>query len=131
ARWVRHTTALVDLNKALGKQKGAVAYAHAVIVSPRARPVQVRAGSINAIKVFLNGKEIFAREEYHHGRWFDQYVARGELREGRNELLVKVCQNEQSEAWAQDWNFQLRLCDPAGAAVPWSYPKDADREEGK
>jgi hypothetical protein len=134
ARWVRHTTAdphgLVDLNKALGKQKGAVAYAYAVIVSPRARSVQVRAGSINAVKVFLNGKEVFAREEYHHGRWPDQYVARARLKEGRNELLLKVCQNEQSEAWAQDWNFQVRLCDPAGAAVPWSYPKGPPAKSG-
>ena len=62
--------------------------------------------------MFLNGKEVFAREEYHHGRWPDQYVARARLKEGRNELLLKVCQNEQSEVWAQDWNFQVRLCDP-------------------
>src|SRR5262249_18133234 len=124
ARWVEHTTAdrrgVVDLNKVLGRQKGAVAYAFAVIVSPAERPVQVRAGCLNAVKVFLNGKEVLGREEYHHGMYLDQYAGSGTLRAGRNELLVKVCQNEQSDAWAQEWKFQVRLCDEAGAAVPFT-----------
>jgi len=32
--------------------------------------------------------------------------------------LVKVCQNDQPEEWAQNWMFQLRLTDGLGAAVP-------------
>jgi hypothetical protein len=123
ARWTVHTTdspyGAVDLNKVLGKQKGTVAYAFAAIDSPTARPVQVRVGSINAVKVFLNGKELFGREEYHHGVEMDQYVAAGTLKAGRNEVLIKVCQNEQSEDWAQAWGFQARLCDAVGAAVPF------------
>jgi hypothetical protein len=123
-RWQQHATkspmGIVDLNKVLGKMKGAVAYAYAVVESPAARKVEVRAGCICAVKIFLNGKEIFAREEYHHGMRLDQYVGRGTLKKGRNELLVKVCQNEQTENWAQEWMFQLRLCDPAGAAVPFT-----------
>jgi hypothetical protein len=110
----------VDLNKAVGKEKGAIAYAHAVVWSPEERPVEVRLGSINSVKVFLNGKEIIARDECHHGMDMDQYVGQGVLRAGRNEVLVKVCQNEQTEPWAQDWVFQLRLCDATGAAVPWT-----------
>ena len=35
-------------------------------------------------------QEIFARDEYHHGMELDQYVGRGTLKAGRNELLVKV-----------------------------------------
>jgi hypothetical protein len=31
--------------------------------------------------------------------------------------LLKLCQNEQKEDWAQDWHFQLRICDASGAAV--------------
>jgi hypothetical protein len=126
-RWVERGTdgpqGVVDLNKLLAPHKGAIAYAFAAIDSPLARPVQVRAGSINGIKIFLNGKQIFAREEYHHGMEADQYVGRGTLKAGRNELLVKICQNEQTEAWAQDWKFQVRLCDAAGAAVPWTHAK--------
>jgi hypothetical protein len=121
-RWTSFTTTdpygAVDLNKVLGKQQGVVAYAYAVIESPVERPIQVRAGSLNAIKIFLNGKEILHREEYHHGIEMDQYIAKGTLKAGRNELLLKVCQNEQKEDWAQAWGFQARLCDAVGAAVP-------------
>jgi hypothetical protein len=126
-RWARYTTAdpygVVDLNKALGKHSGAAAYAYAVVVSPAERPVQVRVGSENAVKVFLNGRPIFSREEYHHGMRIDQHVAPATLRAGRNEILLKVCQNEQKEEWAQKWSFQLRLTDAAGAKVPLEAAK--------
>jgi hypothetical protein len=117
---------LVDLNKTLGKQKGVVAYAYAVVDSPDARPVQVRAGSATALKVFVNGKEVFAREEYHHAMGVDQYAADAALKAGRNEILLKVCQNEQTEPWAQGWTFQVRLCDAVGAAVPFTEEKAAE-----
>jgi hypothetical protein len=113
---------IVDLNKLIGKEKGAVAYAFAVIESEKERPVQVRLGSIAGVKVFLNGKQIFARDEYHHGMRLDQYTGRGTLKAGRNELLLKLCQNEQTENWAQEWKFQLRLCDFTGSAVPFTQP---------
>jgi hypothetical protein len=108
----------VDLNKAIGKYKDAVAYAYAVVESAREEPVEVRFGSITAVKVFLNGRQIFAREEYHHGERFDQYVAKGTLKAGKNELLVKLTQNDQKEPWAQVWQFKLRLCDATGGALP-------------
>jgi hypothetical protein len=123
-RWKEHATTdpygQVDLNKVIGKEKGAIAYAFAVIDSPAERPVEVRVGAINASKIFLNGKEIFARDESHHGMNFDQYVGKGTLKAGRNELLLKLCQNEQTEPWAQAWSFQARLCDATGVAVPWT-----------
>ncbi len=111
---------VVDLNDALGREKGAVGYAFAMIDSPTERPIEIRAGSYNAIKIWLNGKEVLSHEEYHHGMSVDQFVNRATLRAGKNELLVKVCQNEQTENWAQSWTFQLRLCDAAGAAVPFT-----------
>jgi hypothetical protein len=120
--WVAHTTpdseGKVDLNKVLGKHKGSVAYALAVVESPDERPVEVRAGCVNAIKIFLNGKEIFARDAYHQGMEIDQHLATGTLRKGRNELLLKVVQNEQTEPWAQFWWFQARLCDHLGTPLP-------------
>ena len=116
----------VDLNKAVGKYKDAVAYAYAVVESDKEQPVEVRFGSITAVKVFLNGKPIFAREEYHHGERFDQYVARGTLKAGKNELLVKLTQNDQKEPWAQVWQFKLRLCDATGGALPVKIVTPAD-----
>jgi hypothetical protein len=133
-RWAPHTTTspygIVDLNKAIAKHKGVVAYAFAVIDSPKARPIEVRVGSITSLKISLNGKEVFAHDEYHHGMQLDQYTGRAMLKAGRNELLVKVCQNEQTEPWAQVWQFQLRLCDYVGAAVPFTQPalKNAVKE---
>jgi len=113
----------VDLNKAIGKYKDAVAYAYAVVESDKERAVELRFGSINAVKVFLNGKQVFAREEYHHGAHVDQYAARARLKKGRNEILLKLCQNEQKEEYAQVWHFQLRLTDHAGSAVPFTQPE--------
>jgi hypothetical protein len=143
-RWIATATedpyGVVNLNKVLGKQQGVVAYAYAVVSSPKERPIQIRAGSINGLKIFLNGKELYHRDEYHHGMDVDQHIARCTLKAGRNELLLKVCQNEQKEDWAQEWKFQVRLCDAVGAAVPFTLDdpknltprrKDAKEEQSK
>jgi hypothetical protein len=125
-RWTEHTTslpyAMMDLNKALGKHMGATAYAFAVVISPKEQPIQLRASSNNAVKIFLNGKQVFGREEYHHGTRMDQHIGAGVLKAGRNEILVKICQNEQGEDWAQTWSFQLRVCDAIGGAVRLEVP---------
>jgi hypothetical protein len=116
--WTFDTYGSVDLNEALGKHKDAVGYAFAAIESPAERPVEVRLGSVVAVEVFLNGKRVFNFEEHHHGQRMDQYIGRGTLQAGRNKLLVKLIQNNQTESWAQEWTFQLRLCDETGGAIP-------------
>ena len=120
-KWVSHTTTddygLVDLNKVLATHKGAIAYAHAEFTADRAQPCELRTGSVNAHKVWLNGELIMANHVYHSGQEIDQYIARGELKKGKNEILIKVCQNEQTEPWAQVWQFQLRVCDTIGTAI--------------
>jgi hypothetical protein len=107
----------VDLNKSLGKHMGAVAYAAADFQSDEARPIELRLGSENANKIWLNGKLLSLAEVYHANGTMDQYVGAGELRAGRNVILLKICQNEQKDTWAQDWKFQLRVCDASGKAV--------------
>ncbi|HWA97124.1 MAG TPA: hypothetical protein VG713_01465 [Pirellulales bacterium] len=120
-QWIDYTTedehGMVDLNKALGKDMGCVGYAAAEFDSPVERQVELRVGCICACKWWLNGALIGDHEVYHSGNKIDQYVSRGTLRPGRNTILVKVCQNEQTESWAQDWEFQLRVCDAVGTAV--------------
>lgn len=108
---------VVDLNQALGKHKGAVAYAAAELEVAEARTVDVRIGSVNAVKVFVNGQPIDERHVYHSGSEIDQYVSRANLKPGKNIILVKICQNEQTDSWAQAWQFQLRVCDAIGTAV--------------
>jgi hypothetical protein len=121
-RWAPHVTTLplgkVDFNKAIAALHGTTAFAYTEIDSPAVLPVELRTASNNALRIYLNGKEIFFREEYHHGMALDQHVGAGKLKAGRNEILVKVCQNEQSDSWAQEWSFQLRVCDALGGAVP-------------
>jgi len=115
----------VDLNAALGKEMGSVAYALAVADAPAELPVELRVATNNAVKIFLNGELGFFRNEYHHGMKMDQYVVKGRLRKGPNEILLKVCQNEQKEDWAQSWSFQARLCDALGGAVPFKVVTEA------
>ena len=70
-----------------------------------------------ANKIWLNGKLLICADVYHANGTMDQYVGRGELKAGSNVILLKICQNEQTEEWAQDWKFQLRVCDSSGKAM--------------
>lgn len=108
---------VVDLNASIDKHKGAIAYAYATFVSPKEQEVELRLGSPNANKIWLNGKLIAVNNIYHANTSIDQYVGRGTLQAGRNTILLKIAQNEQTENWAQDWKFQLRVCDKIGTAV--------------
>ena len=108
---------VVDLNKAYGALKGVAGYTFTEFEVENAQPVELRLGSQNSWKIWLNGKFLFGREEYHRGREIDQYRVSATLQPGRNTLLVKVCQNEQKDDWAGEWQFQLRVCDPLGTPV--------------
>lgn len=120
-RWIDFATTEsfgdIDLTKALDKHKGAAAYAYAEITVDRERPCQLRLTSVNANKVWLNGEFLTANHVYHAGGDIDQYIVPGKLKAGKNAILLKLCQNEQTEAWAQDWKFQLRVCDEIGTAI--------------
>lgn len=132
-KWVHADTrdkyGTFDLNKLLGKHKDAVAYAQAVIVADAETPCEVRVTSITAVQIFLNGKRLFAREEYHHGAPFDAHVGKGTLQKGENLLLLKVCQNNQTEQWAQNWQFQMRVCDATGGPLPLKQKVTTDGKE--
>jgi hypothetical protein len=67
--------------------------------------------------VWLNGAVIAAHNIYHSGDFFDQYVAKVDLRAGENVVLAKVCQNAQTDSWARVWQFRLRVCDDTGGAI--------------
>ncbi len=121
-RWKAFTTeepeGNVNLNKALVDAKDVVGYASTVVESPTERVVELRVATKNAVKVWFNGEQVFAKEEYHHGKYMDQHVARVTLKKGRNVILLKVCQNERSESWMAEWDFQARICDAVGTPTP-------------
>lgn len=107
----------VDLAAAYNKEKGAVAYLFTEFESDQDRPAQARLGCINANKIWINGKLVMQNEVYHAGSMIDQYIADFPLQKGTNRILLKICQNEQEESWAQNWKFQFRITDPSGKGL--------------
>ena len=109
---------LVDIAKEIKNYKGSTMYATADFFSDRKQTVEIRIGTPNSWKLWVNGKLKFAREEYHRGMKLDQYRVRAiELKPGRNAILFKICQNEQTDSWAQRYQFQIRVCDTTGTAI--------------
>lgn len=107
----------VDLNKHVGKEPNSVTYAYSEVTVPKAQDAQLRYGTENATKVWLNGELVHVNRVYHAGAMNDQYVAPVKLKAGKNTILVKLCQNDQKESWAQGCAFNLRICDPTGTAI--------------
>jgi len=128
---------MVDINEPYGHLKEVVAYAHHSFESENAVDAEIRLGCKNAWKIWLNGKLVFERDEYHRGMRIDQYTLPVSLRKGSNEILIKLCQNEQKESWTDQWQFQLRICDSTGTAIlarnrpPTPQPKQPTRRPKK
>lgn len=108
---------VVNIAKSLTNWKGSVSYATTEFDSAKPQAVEFRLGTANAWKLWLNGEELFAREEYHRGMKLDQYRVQANFKAGRNVILLKLCQNEQTQDWAQRYQFQFRVCDGAGSAI--------------
>ncbi len=108
---------VVDLADAYNKEKGAVCYLYTEFESASHLPAQARLGCTNANKVWINAKEVTANKVYHSGSMIDQYIADFELKKGINRILLKICQNEQTEPWAQEWEFQFRITDVSGKGL--------------
>ncbi len=108
---------MVNINPAFGNAKDAIAYGYVELEIPEGVEAVARLGCITANKVWVNGKLALANEVYHSGTRIDQYLGDCVLMPGKNTVLVKICQNAQTEPWAQDWQFQFRLTDRLGTAI--------------
>lgn len=132
-RWIDHAArdeaGQVDFNRALGTEKAVVGYATTDFVADAKREVEFRMASFNALKLWLNGRPIDQHNVYHSGSQMDQYVCPAVLQGGRNRILVKVCQNSQTQPWAVHWWFQFRVCDARGKAVVSADRDRADSSE--
>lgn len=113
-----HEYGIVNIAKQIAPYKGAAMYLTSEFVSPTDRMVEFRIGTPNAWKIWVNGKQLFGRDEYHRGMAIDQYRVRGEVKAGPNTILLKLCQNEQTDDWAQRYEFQLRVADLSGIGLP-------------
>ena len=120
-KWVPVTTeddyGVVDIAKQIENFKGSVMYASTTWNSAGDQQVEIRLGTPNAWKLWVNGKQVFEREEYHRSSAVDQYKVPVTLKAGENVLLFKICQNEQTQEWAQRYQFQIRICDSTGSAI--------------
>jgi len=115
---------MLDINQKFGEIKEVLAYGKTDFYSDKDRKAQFRLGSKNAWKIWVNGKLLFARDEYHRGGTrVDQFILDGALRKGKNQIMVKVCQNEQTQHWTKQWEFCLRVTDPSGRAIKQARKK--------
>ncbi len=123
---------VLDIAKQIQNYKGSLMYASTTWKSDREQNLELRLGTPNAWKLWVNGKLVFEREEYHRSSAMDQYKVPVSLKAGENVLLLKVCQNEQTQDWAQRYQFQLRVCDSTGSAVlPVSTTANNDLSSGE
>lgn len=108
---------VVDIAKQIQNYKGSAMYLTTTWNSDKAQTLDIRLGTPNAWKLWVNGEKVFEREEYHRNSEMDQYRIPVSLKAGPNAIVVKICQNEQTQEWAQDYQIQLRICDTTGAGV--------------
>lgn len=108
---------IVNIAEDVKNYKGSVMYVRATYRSESPKPVELRLGTPNAWKVWVNDELQFEREEYHRSTQMDQYRVPVKLKAGDNTILLKLCQNEQTQSWAQKYQFQLRVSDTTGSAV--------------
>jgi CubicO group peptidase (beta-lactamase class C family) len=100
-KMVKNTEDDIDLNKILGENDFAVAYALAEIEMESPSKILVGVGSDDGIKIFLNGELI-------HENWIPRGVNKDDdiilmnLKEGSNQLLLKVQNMEYG------WGFTIR-----------------------
>ncbi len=108
---------MVDLAVIYSNEKGCIIYAATEFDSVDERDAEARLGCINGNKLWINGKLVLSNEVYHTGSQIDQYAEPIRLKAGKNKILLKLCQNEQKDSWAQVFQFQLRICDSTGKAI--------------
>jgi len=108
---------MLDLNQPYGLLKEVTGYAYTEMQFDTDRPAELRIGCKNAWKIWFNDELIFARDEYHRGMKIDQYSFPIQLKKGENTMLVKLCQDEQTQNWTVEWQAQIRICDATGTAI--------------
>lgn len=118
---VRPRFGLVDLDTLLRPNDQALAYGAAFVKSEKAQDAAVRLGSDEAVKVWVNGREILSRDVRRELGW-DQDVVAVRLEAGWNVVLVKCC--DQTGEWA----YRLRLTTPEGGRLEGVSHAQTDEE---
>ena len=119
--------ALVNLREkdALGDADDAVAFAYTEITVPAAQEVEFRGAADDNFTVYVNGARVFGFEEWRNGVRHDRHRFPVQLRQGKNSVLVKVCQTAAPNP-EPNWEFFLRVVDATGKGIAFtsSLPRE-------
>ena len=98
---------IFDLSSTIANVENAAAFAYAEIEVEEGGPAQVRVGSDDGLRIWINGALVH-ENDVDRGAALDQDVADIELNAGRNTILTLITQR------GGGWAFCLRLTDPDG-----------------
>jgi len=108
--WVEHhapygdpVSRFIDFCQILGPYEETGAYAFTVIYSPSKKTVELRVGSDDSVKVWINGKLVHSNRVARAAAPDQDIIPDIRLEEGTNTILVKVCNK------AGGWGFYLRI----------------------
>jgi hypothetical protein len=120
--------ALVNLceKEALGNADDAVAFAYTEFVAP-AQEAEFRGAADDNFTVYVNGVRAFHFEEWRNGVRHDRHRFKVKLREGKNTVLVKICQSAAPNP-EPNWEFFLRVVDGTGKGIPFANALPAENK---
>lgn len=97
----------INFERIYEQSNWAVAYGLIYIKSPKAKQIQFRIGTDEAVKLWLNEKEILKFNMVRHAV-LDNHTIKVNLKLGLNKVLIKVCNR------LNDWGFYFRVTDEEG-----------------
>jgi len=101
----------IDLKKILKQYNWSVGYGLIYANSPEKRDVQIRIGTNDAAKIWLND-ELVWRFNIGRDAIFDDDIVNVSLKPGLNKILIKVCNR------ISLWGFYFRMTDEKGNGIP-------------
>jgi hypothetical protein len=102
-----------------GNNDNAVCYVHREITCARAMKLPISLGSDDGLVVFLNGKKLLA-ENVNRACAPDQHKLTLELKEGRNDLLLKITQGN------GEWAFYFNPLEKLPPVLSWTFTDVSD-----
>jgi tetratricopeptide (TPR) repeat protein len=101
----------VDLQRILKQYNWSVGYGLIYIKNPDSKNVQIRVGTNDAAKVWLNDELVW---KFNSGRdaSFDDDIIKVALKPGLNKILIKVCNR------ISLWGYYFRITDEEGNGLP-------------
>ena len=101
----------IDLKENLKRYNWSVGYGIIYVKSPDEKDVQLRVGTNDATKIWLNDKLVW---NFNIGRdaIFDDDLVNVSLKPGLNKILIKVCNR------ISLWGFYFRITDENGNGMP-------------